>query len=137
MIRKRLPNKAKAISLLEAAKLDMSFILSLKPKIESGVTIVSRVYEDFRMLGEALLSYRGKEASGKDHHVDMIQELFTLEVNTPRPIVLINNLKDLRNKINYKGYLPSIEEINDSLSLANSLFDPMIGEILKEIGKLN
>ena len=51
--------------------------------------------------------------------------------------VLINNLKDLRNKINYKGYLPSIEEINDSLSLANSLFDPMIGEILKEIGKLN
>lgn len=76
---------------------------------------------------------RGKEATGIDHHNDMINELFLINVKTLRPVQALLNVKSARNKVNYHGYIPGIEEINDSLSMITSLFKPLLEAIKKEI----
>ncbi len=136
MIRKRTPDKFKAQSMIRAAEVEIGFIVKLEPSTESASTIVRGVYESFRMLGDAFLLIHGKEASGTDHHVEMINELFTLKVATKRPIQVIINLKNLRNKVNYHGYIPTIEEAKDALSIVDSCFEPVIKKIKEEINKL-
>ena len=136
MIRERVPDKFKAQSMLKAAEIEINFLKTLKPSKETGQTIIRGIYEDFRMLGDALLLIRGKEASDIDHHNDMINELFNITVKTSRPVQSLLNLKTLRHKINYKGYLPSIEEINDTIGLMESLFKPLLDAIIKEKERL-
>ena len=79
------------------------------------------------------MAIRGKEAIGTDHHTEMINELITLRVQTSRPIQTILNLKSLRNKINYQGYLPTVEEADDALSIVENCFNPLKEEIKKEL----
>ena len=100
MIRKRIPDKFKAQSMVTAAEMEIKFTKTIEPKTESASTIVRNIYEALRMLGDALLLIHEKEASGQNHHEEMITELFTLRVETKRPIQTIGNLKTLRNKIN-------------------------------------
>src|SRR3989338_5824539 len=126
MIRQRVPDKAKARSIVQAAEIEINFIQTLKPSNQSGITIVSRIYENFRMLGDALLLIRGKEVIGQDHHTEMINELFTLKVNTKRPIMVLNSLKSLRNNINYRGYIPSIKDVQDVISIEEACFEPIL-----------
>ena len=136
MIRKRKPDKFKAQSMLTAAEIEVNFIKTLNPSRESASTIVRGIYEAFRMLGDALLLIHGKESSGLDHHTQMIKELFTLKANTTRPIQILINLKNLRHKVNYQGYIPSVEETKEALSILDSCFNPILEEIRKELKKL-
>ncbi len=137
MIRNRIPNKFKAESMLKSAEIEMNYIKNLNPVKEAGATIISRIYEDFRMLGDALLLIRGKEAIGPDHHTEMINELFTLNVKTERPIRILNNLKKIRNNINYQGYIPLDEDVKEVISIAETCFEPLLKEVKKEVSKLN
>ena len=75
MIRKRVPDKFKARSLVTATEKEIKFIKTIQPTTDSAITIVRGVYEAFRMLGDALLAIRGKEAIGTDHHTEMINEV--------------------------------------------------------------
>ncbi|MBI5002392.1 hypothetical protein HZC31_03340 [Candidatus Woesearchaeota archaeon] len=136
MIRKRTPDKFKAQSMVTAAETEIKFTKTIEPTKESASTIVRNVYESFRMLGDALLLIHGKEASGQDHHVEMINELFTLKVDTKRPVQVILNLKNLRHKVNYQGYIPSIEEAKDAMSIIDACFQPVLNKIKEEINKL-
>lgn len=136
MIRNRKPDKFKAQSMLTATEIEANFIKTLDPSRESASTIVRGIYEAFRMLGDALLLIHGKESSGLDHHTEMIKEIFTLKVNTARPIQVLLNLKNLRHKVNYQGYIPSIEETKEALSILDSCFKPILEEIRKELKNL-
>lgn len=136
MIRRRVPDKFKAKSLLESAKLEMKFIKTLEVSTESGSTIVGRTYENFRRLGEALMLIRGKEAKGPGQHRTIINELLTLKVETTRPIQVLRNLKKIREDINYNGYIPNMAEIEDVLSITNACFNPILKEINLELDKL-
>ena len=136
MIRKRLPDKFKAQSMITAAEAQINFTRTINPTAESSFTIVRNVYESFRMLGDALLLIHGKEASEKGHHVEMINELLTLKVETKRPIQVLLNLKDLRNKINYNGYMPTLEEAKEALSIIDACFQPLVKTIKEELQKL-
>lgn len=136
MIRERVPDKFKARSLIEAAELEMKFIQTLKVSKESGSTIVGRIYENFRRLGEALMLINGKESVGPGHHNDVINELLLLKVKTKRPILVLKNLKKIRENINYEGYIPGIVEVEDVLSIADSCFKPILKEVRKELDKL-
>ncbi|HLD15039.1 MAG TPA: hypothetical protein VJB94_00465 [Candidatus Nanoarchaeia archaeon] len=136
MIRQRVPDKAKARSIVQAAEIEINFIQTLKPSNQSGITIVSRIYENFRMLGDALLLIRGKEVIGQDHHTEMINELFTLKVNTKRPIMVLNSLKSLRNNINYRGYIPSIKDVQDVISIEEACFEPILKAVKEELNKI-
>ena len=109
MMRRRIPDKYRAQSMISAAEVEIKFTKTLETTKESSSTIIRNIYESFRMLGDALLLIRGKEAVGVDHHGEMIKELFTLKVNTSRPIQVLLNLKTMRHKINYQGYIPHIE----------------------------
>jgi len=129
-IRYKRPDKKNALSIVESAKRDMHFTLSLKPSEESGTTIVRNIYECFRMIGDALLVAEGMES---EDHVMPIRELLKLDVATSRPISIIDNLRRLRHNINYYGYAPKLIEVEDTLSIAKSCFEPLFKAVIKKI----
>jgi len=135
MIRNRIPDKWKAKSILEAAQKEIVFIKTIPITEESAATVIRSIYECFRMLGDALLAILGKEATGQDHHSEMISALFTLKVETKRPLQIIGNLKSTRNKINYQGYIPTKAEAQEAIDIANSCFTALYEEIKKEVDK--
>jgi hypothetical protein len=136
MMRRRIPDKYRAQSMISAAEVEIKFTKTLETTKESSSTIIRNIYESFRMLGDALLLIRGKEAVGVDHHGEMIKELFTLKVNTSRPIQVLLNLKTMRHKINYQGYIPHIEEAQDAISIMDTCFHPLVNKIKEELQKL-
>jgi uncharacterized protein (UPF0332 family) len=131
-MRYKRPDKKNALSILEAAKRDMKFTLSLKVSEVSASTIVRNIYESFRMLGDALLVSKGVESTD---HIIPIQELMKIKVNTTRPIYLIDSLRNLRHNINYYGYQPNISEVDDAISIAKNCFTPLSEEVRKIINQ--
>lgn len=130
MIRYKRPDDKNALSLVEAAKREMKYTLSLEITEESGFTIVRNIYECFRMLGDALLVLKGIESAD---HLEPINELLNLKVVTKRPINLIDSLRRLRHNINYYGYHPKIIEVEDAISIAKEIFEPLFNGVLKQI----
>jgi uncharacterized protein (UPF0332 family) len=110
----------------------MKFTLSIKPTEESGPTIVRNIYECFRMVGDALLISKGIES---EDHIAPIKELTKINVDTDRPIQLIDNLRRLRHNINYYGYKPNLQEVKDVISIAESIFKPLVNSVRSELKK--
>lgn len=129
-MRYKRPDKKNALSIIEAAKRDMKFTLTINLSEEAGPTIVRNVYECFRMLGDALLVAKGVES--KDH-IEPIKELMKVKVETTRPIILIDNLRRLRHNINYYGYKPSLAEVEDVISIAKTVFEPLLKVIVEKL----
>jgi len=129
-IRYRVPDKKNAVSILNASKKDMKYTLSIEPTIESAATIIRNIYENFRMLGDALLVSKGIES---EDHVSPIKELMKLKVRTKRPINLIDNLRRLRHNINYYGYSPNLFEVKDTIEIAKCCFYPLYEKVKKKI----
>ena len=127
-IRYKRPDKKNALSIIEAAKRDMNFTLSLEINEKSGSTIVRTIYECFRMLGDAILVAKGIES---EDNVMPIKELLKVRVDTSRPINLIENLRRLRHNINYYGYKPNLDEVKDVISIAKNCFEPLFKFIMK------
>lgn len=125
-MRYKRPDRKNALSIIQAAERDMKFTLSIPPTEDAGPTIIRNVYECFRMLGDALLVFKGMES---DDHIAPIKELTSLKAQTKRPTNLIDNLRRLRHNINYYGYKPSLAEVNDVISMAESNFQPLLKEI--------
>lgn len=124
------PDHKDALSLIEAAHSDMKFTFSMKVTPQSASTIIRNIYECFRMLGDALLTLRGVESSD---HIQPIQELLALPVETPRPLQIIDTLRKFRHNINYYGYKPSVEEAEEAISIAKSCFEEVYNSIQKMI----
>ena len=133
MIRNRVPDPKKARSLVAAAIADMAFIRTIPPTLAASTTIIRSVYENFRMLGEALLTSEGKEATGLDHHTEMIDHLIGLRIVTERPLLLLNELRRIRNNINYNGYIPTKLELDSVLSFTDALWTPLLEEVKRLI----
>ena len=132
MIRHKRPDRKNALSIIDAAERDMKFTLSIDITEDSGSTIARNIYECFRMLGDAILVSKGIES--KDH-LAPIKEIISINVKTDRSLNLIDNLRRLRHNINYYGYTPTIYAVNDAISIANSIFKPLlvaIRSMLKE-----
>ena len=128
LMRQKRPDKKNALSIVEAAKNDMEFTLSLKVTEASGSTIVRNIYECFRMLGDALLIAKGIESFD---HVMQIKELLDLKISTTRSLGVLDNLRRLRHNINYNGYKPTIPEVKDAIEIAEHLFESILKEVLK------
>jgi len=122
------PDNKNAQSMMESAENEMNFILTLKPTEQSSQTIIRTIYEAFRILGDALLVSKGIESTD---HLEPINELIKLNVKTERSLNLLDNLRRLRHNINYYGYKPSIEELENAISLAKNLFEPLLKEVKK------
>ena len=129
-MRYKKPDIKNALSIVEAARRDMKYTNTLEVSEDAGSTIVRNIYECFRMLGDSLLVYKGLES---EDHVAPIKELMTLRVKTKRPIYLIDNLRRLRHNINYYGYRPTLEEVKEVIAISDTLFEPLVREILKRI----
>ena len=129
-IRYKRPDKKNALSLIEAAKRDMDFTLSVEPTEESGPTIVRNIYECFRKLGDALLIAEGIES---EDHVAPIKELMKVKADTSRPISLVDNLRRMRININYYGYKPNLDEVKEAISIAQSIFKPLLKSVKEKV----
>ena len=131
-IRYKRPDAKDALSLVQAAKRQMDFTLTMDPSDDSAFTIVRNIYECFRMIGDALLVKKGIES---DDHLAPINELLKLKVDTLRPIFLIDNLRRLMHNVNYYGYSPKKAEADDAISIAKSCFKQLHEAVMKEIEK--
>lgn len=132
MTRYKRPDRKNALSILNAAKEEMKFTLSLERTEQSGSTIVRNIYECFRMMGDALLTAEGIES---EDHVMPIRELMKVPANTKRPTSLIDNLRRLRHNINYYGYRPKLVDVEDAVSIAGSCFEPLFVAVSKKINE--
>ena len=130
MIRYKNPDKKNALSIIESSKKEMEFTLTMEITEKSASTITRNIYESFMMLGDALLISKGIKA---EDHITQIKALLKLKVETARPISLIDNLRRLRHNINYYGYRPKIEEVEDAVSLAKACFKPLFNAVQSEI----
>ena len=135
MIRRTTPDKDKAKSMIFAAELDMAFVSSLPITTESAQSIIRGIYEDFRILGDALLTVKGFKASGIDHHTQMIDALIKLNVKTTRPLLLLNDLKRTRHQINYNGYVPTENDVKYVIELKEAFWKDILGEVKKQTEK--
>jgi len=129
-LRIKRPDQKNAESLLEAARSEMEFTLTLPPQPAAAATIVRNIYECFRMLGDALLVLQGKESA---NHIQPLQVLLQLDITTSRPLQILDHLRRLRHQINYYGYQPSVEEAQETLAIARSCFQPVYQKIKKEV----
>ena len=129
-MRHKRPDKKNAISLLEAARKTIDYTLTLELNESSASTIIRNIYECFRMLGDAILIGKGIMP---DDHLLPIKEISSLEINSKRPIALVENLRILRHNINYYGYDPSTEEAKDAISIAQNCFYEAYGKIKTEL----
>ena len=120
MITRRTPDKAKAKGMVTAAELDMGFISGLPIAINSAQSIIRGIYENFRILGDALLTAQGFKAEGIDHHTQMMDALVKLNIKTARPLFLLNDLKRIRHQINYNGYIPTEKDLRYVIELKES-----------------
>ena len=131
-LRYKKPDLKNAESIVETAEREMNFTLSLKINQESASTIIKNIYECFRMLGDALLVSKGKLSK---EHTEQIKTLLQINVNTTRPIQLLDNFRMLRHNLNYYGYKPSILEAEDIVDFAKKCFYLILEEVKKEIKK--
>lgn len=129
MIKKH-PDKKRAESIIKSSLNDIKFILKIHPTEESANTIVRNIYESFRMLGEAILIKKGVR---KINHRNSINALIKLDINTKRPLDLLENLMRLRNNINYNGYQANIFEAKDTILLARTCYPLLLNEVKKII----
>ncbi|MBI1970780.1 hypothetical protein HYS47_03465 [Candidatus Woesearchaeota archaeon] len=132
MIRQKVPDKKNALSIIEAAEHDMRFTLTLPATEAAGPTLVRNIYESFRMLGDALLIARGIKA---EDHVTPIQELIALPVKTERPLQVIDRLRTLRHNINYYGYRPTQEEVEEAISITNMCFHQLLHAVKRKVNE--
>jgi len=133
VIRRRMPDKAKARSMLAAAALDMEFIAGVPIATKAAQSIIRGVYENFRILGNALLTAKGFETAGVDHHTQMIEALVKLNIKTSRPLLLLNELKRIRHQINYQGYIPTENEVKYAMEIKEALWSLILNEVKKQI----
>jgi hypothetical protein len=131
-LRYKLPDSKNAISIVQAAKAEIDYTFTIEITEKSSSTIVRNIYESFRMLGDALLTYQGRITQD---HAECIKELMKLNIKSERPLGALDNLRILRHNINYYGYRPRIEEVKDALNLTKALFEPLYKFVLKEISK--
>jgi hypothetical protein len=129
-MRYKRPDKKNALSIIESAKREMDFTLSLELNEKSASTIIKNIYECFRMLGDALLVSRGIESQD---HIEPIKEIINFNVKLPRHLGVIGNLRGLRHNINYYGYRPNLEEAKDIVSLAKSCFYLLLDAVSKKV----
>jgi uncharacterized protein (UPF0332 family) len=130
MITQKRPDIKKALSLIESAKRDITYTLSLSISPESANILIRNIYESFRMLGEAILTAKGIQS---EDHVLPISELTIMKIQTKRPLNLLDNLRKLRRNINYYGYSATKEEAEDIVNFARVCFDDVFKEAKKII----
>ena len=136
MLRQKVPDKARIKSMLGIANIDMSFLLSLHVSSRSSITIIRGIYENFRLLGSALLLIHGKEAVGKGRHSVMLGELSTLPISENYLLSAIERLRNIRNWMNYNGYLPSHHEVQDAVGIATSSFSRLFSSVAEQLNRL-
>ena len=128
------PDHKNALSLILQSEREMKFTLTLNVNENSSSTIVRNIYECFRMIGDAILISQGLEIT---NHINSINALLKIKVNTDRPLIVIETLRRLRHNINYYGYHPTLAETNDAISIAKSCYRPILGYIKTHIIKSN
>jgi len=119
MMRFKRPDNKNALSILEAAKKRMDYTLKLEVNEESSSIIAQNIHESFRILGDAILISKGIDPKT---HVDSINELINMKIESTRPLKVIDNIRTLRRNVNYYGYIPTKPEAEDVINIGKDFF---------------
>ncbi len=125
-------DRKNAESIIEASIKQMNYTLKLESSDESAFNLIRNISECFRMLGDALLVSKGLMS---EDHIEQITAIENMNLQTARPIKLIDGLRRMRHNINYYGFLPKINDADDAISFAKSCFNQIANAVKEEIQK--
>jgi len=125
------PDKNKALSILKMAELTIDMIKTIDVE-KFATNITKEYYEVIRELISVIVLLDGFKIVGEKAHKAMIDYLEEgYKQFTKKEIMLINELRDLRNRIAYNGFFVKKEFISNKLQTINQIIKK-----LKEIIKL-
>ncbi len=101
-IKKLRPDISKAKSLLTNAQ---SFIVSIKPirKTAKSAFLIIIDYDILHSLSTSIMAFDGEKVAGKDHHKELIERISDKYKLTIPQKQLFDELRRMRNDINYYG----------------------------------
>ncbi len=123
------PDIGKARSLLQTSEREMQYLLTLAQTPDSASTIVSRIYECFHQLGQALLMLDGQTGN----HEERIKAIISLNITASRPIQALDWLRRVRQNINYNGYQASTEDLAEAIFLVKTFWKPVLAEVKRRV----
>lgn len=129
-MREKNADLVKARSLVDASIQEIDYIEKLSLTEESAATIVSRIYECFRRLGQALLIAEGLDG---DDHETSINALLNLHIKSARPIQILSTLREKRHNINYRGFIPSLADLEEVISMKKALWKPIVDAVKQKL----
>jgi len=132
VIRRLKPDKAMARSMISAARDQMEVLDSLQLTSKAGPIIVREIYEQFRMLGDALLTAKGV-SKGIDQHKSMIQALMGINTEASRSLLVLDTLRILRHKINYEGYVPTPDQVRNVVDIKKTFWKTLLKKVEEEV----
>lgn len=127
-MRENLPDKARAISLIQTSLSDMKYTLSLNITYNSANTLLRNIYECFRMLGEAALLAKGIVPQD---HIVCIDELMKLAGNENSGY--LEWLRRIRHNINYYGYKSTISDAQEAVIISNRYFNKLFEKVKEKL----
>ncbi len=122
------PDQFRAKSLIESSNELIKYTDTLTIKNISSTTIFNNYYEAFRQLGDAYCYLIGIKP---ENHIDSLNCIKNMNINTKRPIKNIDNFRRTRNKSKYEGHTISIAEAKDIRDFKEKCFEKILNEIKK------
>lgn len=109
-LRRRTPDKAKILSMIESAQ-ERAAVAKTVPLTERSATLVfCETYEAIRQLGDARWGINGYEP--RDHEVDM-DILMELNIKEKAALLQLPRFKGIRNDANYRGYKATLYQAKE------------------------
>jgi len=68
-------------------------------------------------------------------HEASINALINLHVKSTSPVQVLSNLREQRHNINYKGFIPSITDLEDVISMKKTLWKPILEEVKRRLSQ--
>jgi len=124
---KKSPDKEKAKSLLEMAKITLNRLSKMDKKAFPSNTVLD-YYNILHNLMEALSSIKGIKIKGKGAHYELIKHIYSEYGLDRSSEEFLQQLRELRNRISYEGFF-----IDKSFIERN---DPRIENIINNLIKL-
>ncbi len=123
-LRKRLPDKARINSMLEAAGRNAGFVCTLGIDEKSATVVFRELYESFRQLGDARLWGIGFEPIKHTASIEALKDGLGYV-----DYMKLDRLRVLRNNANYRGYMATKENAEEIRELWMRWSERIIGGI--------
>ncbi len=127
-VRKSMPDKALAKSLISTAEQDLTFLKTLKIDDNSARKIMTNYYDVLRSIVEAIASLEGYKVYSHEAFT-----YFLKDKKEDLPAEKFDRFRKIRNKINYYGKSISAIEVKEHISQIIQVIEELKRKYLSKI----